>query len=214
MTDHCRRAILATLLPALIALSGPACFFNEPACGPSMYYDEATFRCSCVENAILKGGGCTPCAADETVVAGSCACAEGQVKSSTGVCATVAGLGDPCSASAPCTDATYSSCAPSTAGASAGTCTKACTTNTDCDGAYTCATWEPQPYCREFSGVGKSCTSPADCAGNDAAYCESFQTSSCIVSGCSLTAQDCPRNTQCCDFSSFGIGNLCTPACL
>ncbi|HEX3760708.1 MAG TPA: hypothetical protein VHW23_18465 [Kofleriaceae bacterium] len=177
-----------------------------------MTYLEAAGACVCDADAIPVTGGCQRCAADEVVAAGKCACPSGETKNALGVCATVAGLGDACdTATAPCTDATYSYCA-TKGSATAGTCTKACTSNADCDAAYTCATWEAQPYCRTFEGLGDSCTSQADCTG-DAQFCDTFQTHSCIVAGCSLTADDCPRGQTCCDFSGFGLGNLCAGAC-
>jgi hypothetical protein len=38
-------------------------------------------------------------------------------------------------------------------------------------------------------------------------------THTCIVAGCSLTANECPRGTMCCDLSRFGLGTLCGAAC-
>lgn len=95
----------------------------------------------------------------------------------------------------------------------AGSCNKRCASNADCGAAYTCATWDAEPTCRTFEGVGDACTSAADCTG-DANFCDTFQTHSCGIAGCSLTANDCPRGTMCCDFSSFGLGTLCAGVCL
>jgi hypothetical protein len=177
-----------------------------------MTYVAAAKSCVCDSDAVAVPGGCQRCAADEVPQGTKCGCAAGKTKSADNVCVTIAGLGDPCDTTgAPCTDATYSYCDVRGA-ATTGTCTKLCAGNTDCGAAYTCATWEAQPYCRTFEGLGASCASSADCVG-DAKFCDTFQTHSCVVSGCSLTANDCPRGLLCCDFSGFGLGNLCAGAC-
>ena len=199
---------------AFAMLAMAACVYDSrQRCGAAMTFVEAANTCVCDPDAVAVPGGCHVCAADEVAVDGTCGCAPGQTKSTAGVCVTVAGLGDPCEAgSAPCTDATYSYCAVR-AGETAGTCTKRCATNADCDAAYTCATWDAEPACRTFEGVGDSCASAADCTG-DANFCDTFQTHTCGIAGCSLTANDCPRGSMCCDFSSFGLGTLCAGACL
>jgi hypothetical protein len=205
------RAVLS-LLAALTALLGGCVYDASQRCGPAMTFVEAASSCVCDSNAVAVAGGCQTCAADEVPSGGKCACAAGKTKSAGNLCVTVAGLGDPCSTvTAPCTDPTYSYCAVQ-GSATTGTCTKQCASNTDCGAAYTCATWEAQPYCRTFAGVGASCGSAADCT-QDARYCDTFQTHSCVVSGCSLTANDCPRGSMCCDFSGYGLGTLCAGAC-
>jgi hypothetical protein len=205
----------AALTSLVLALLGSACM-APPAerCGASMYYDEAQVTCLCVESAIPVGGSCIPCAPDEVAAGSTCACPEGQAKNDEGVCAAVAGLGDPCDATSPCTDPTYSYCAPRSGGATAGTCTRTCFDDAQCDGAYTCATWEAQPYCRRFSGLGMGCASSADCADTDATFCDTFQTHTCLVSGCTARGEECPRGTECCDLSTYGLGTLCLGACL
>lgn len=198
----------------LTCLGLGACLYDPgERCGPVMLYVAASFSCVCEPGAIAVSGGCQRCAADEVVSNGQCVCPTGQTKNASNVCAVVSGLGDACdTADAPCNSATYSFCA-ATGSGTAGTCTKTCTTNTDCDGAYTCTTWEAQPLCRAFVGVGAPCTMTTDCVG-DANYCDAFQTHSCMIQGCSLTANDCPRGLTCCDFSRFHAGNLCAGACL
>jgi hypothetical protein len=200
-----------SLLALLTGLALSSCLYDpSQRCGPAMTYVDAANACVCNSDAVAVPGGCQPCAADEVPAGGKCGCAAGKTKNADNVCVTVAGLGDPCDpVTAPCTDATYSYCAAKSASA-ASTCTKACASNADCGPAYTCATWEPHPYCRTFDGLGASCGSSADCVG-DAKSCDTFQTHTCGVSGCSLTANDCPRNTMCCDFSGFGTA--CAGAC-
>jgi hypothetical protein len=201
-----------TLLALLMALAGNACIYDSTQrCGPAMTFVEAVAACVCDSNAIAVPGGCQACAADEVATGGKCGCAAEQTKNDDNVCATAVGLGDPCdTATVPCSHANYSYCAVRGSG-TAGTCTKACAGNTDCDAAYTCATWEAPPYCRTFEGAGASCGSASDCVG-DAKYCDTFQTHSCVVSGCSLSAHDCPRGTMCTDLSFYGLGNLCVGA--
>ena len=203
-----------SLFGALIALVVGSCVYDSgQRCGPAMTFVAASNACVCDSNAIAVVGGCQPCAADEVPAGGACGCAAGQSKNAANVCVMVAGLGDPCdTASSPCNDAKYPYCAVRGTG-TAGTCTKACASNTDCDTVYTCATWEAQPYCRTFVGVGVSCAAPTDCVG-DAQFCDTFVSHTCVVSGCSLTANNCPRGSMCCDFSGYGLGTMCTPACL
>lgn len=177
-----------------------------------MMYNEDTQVCVCEGNAIAVTGGCRACADDEIASGGKCACPVGQAKGADNLCVTVQGLGFPCDTqSAPCTDPVYSYCAADDGGTS-GRCTRACATSTDCDDTYTCATWEAQPYCRTFEGAGASCSGPSDCTG-DARYCDTFMTHQCLVQGCSLTLNDCPRGTMCCNFARFGLGTLCAGGC-
>jgi len=176
-----------------------------------MTFVEAANACVCDSDAIAVAGGCQPCAADEVPTAGKCTCPAGKSKNTANVCETIAGLGDACdTASAPCADATYSYCATGGSG-TAGTCTNECAASAECGAAYTCATWEANPYCRTFAGVGDPCGSNADCTG-DANLCDTQQTHTCVIQGCSLTDNDCPRDLTCTDYSSFGIGTLCAGA--
>jgi hypothetical protein len=206
------RTSAACLSAAVIALAISACLYNaDQPCGPAMHFVEAANACACDSGAVAVAGGCKQCATDEVAGATGCGCAAGQTKNSSNVCVRVAGLGDACdTGSAPCTDAVYSYCA--TKGSdTAGTCTWSCTGNMDCDAAYTCASWEAHPYCRTFSDVGKPCMAAGDCTG-DANFCDTFQTHSCIISGCDLVKNDCPRGMTCSDFSNFGLPNLCAGA--
>jgi hypothetical protein len=213
MSNPPRRPVVAPLLAGLIALITGACLYDpDHRCGPAMMFVEAANACVCNSNAIPVPGGCQPCAPDEVAVAGKCGCAAGQTKSANNVCVAVAGLGDACNTtSAPCTDTTYSYCAVRGSGTS-GTCTRTCSNNADCDSTYTCATWDAHPYCRTFDGAGKSCSTSNDCSG-DATYCDAYMTHTCVVSGCSVSDNNCPRGTACCDLSRFGIGTLCTGSC-
>jgi hypothetical protein len=190
------------------------CLYDaDNRCGPAMVYDAALTSCVCEANAVVSGLGCAPCGADEVVVGGVCACPTGYAKDASNTCERVAGLGDACGSNADCTSSQYGDCAPATAGTTAGTCTSACGSDGDCGAAYTCTVWEAQAYCRQWSGLGESCATSSDCASYDASYCDAYQTHTCIVQGCSLSSDDCPRGTTCCDFSSYGLGTLCAEAC-
>jgi hypothetical protein len=198
--------IVARIAVYLSLLGG--CLYNaDTPCGPAMDFDAASGVCVCQPDAISTGTGCTACAADEVVVDGACACPAGEAKDAADVCVVAHGLGDACQSDADCTSAMYGRCAPTD------TCTNACASDADCGGSFTCAVWEPRPYCRAWSGLGDTCTSNADCVGTDAVFCDTYQSHTCIVQGCSLTADDCPRDNTCCDFSSYGLGTLCAGAC-
>lgn len=202
----------AMKLSILVLVAAGGCVYDaNNLCGQYMTYDAALEACVCVDNAIVEDLGCAPCPADEVVIAGACGCAPGSAKSAADVCERIAGLGDPCESASDCTSSTYAYCAPGVAGS---TCTSTCEDDTDCADAYTCATWEPQPYCREFVGLGASCVSSADCAETDATFCDTYESHTCIVAGCSLDNGACPRGTMCCDFSQYGFGTLCAAACL
>jgi hypothetical protein len=195
----------------LMVAAGGCVYDANNLCGPNMKYDTALEACSCADNAIVDGLGCRPCPADEVVVAGSCGCAPGSAKNAGDVCERISGLGDACESASDCTNPSFAYCAPGVAGS---TCTSSCTDDSGCGDAYTCATWEAQPYCREFVGLGATCTSQADCAGTDATFCDTYQSHTCLVAGCSLDNGACPRGTMCCDFSQYGFGTLCAGACL
>jgi hypothetical protein len=200
--------LLRLALAATLATTSTGCLdsFLEPACGSYMYYDPEVAACLCDDNAIPVPLGCQPCAADEVVVGTQCACPPGQTKDAADLCVAVPGLGDTCDETHPCTDAVYDTCAETSVDAY--TCTHACGIDDDCPAAYTCADWESAPYCREFTGVGNACAGPADCAGLDADFCAQGL---CVVDGCTVGVEECPRGMACCDLSEFGIGTLCIP---
>jgi hypothetical protein len=201
---------MKALLLVIAATSGCVYDAND-RCGENMTYDTTLEACLCTDHAVVSGLGCKLCASDEVVIAGACGCARGSAKNADSICERITGLGDSCESASDCTNPAFSYCAPGVAGS---TCTSTCTDDTGCGDAYTCATWEPQPYCREFVGLGASCTSSADCAGTDAMFCDTYQSHTCIVAGCSLDESECPRGTMCCDFSQYGLGTLCAGACL
>jgi hypothetical protein len=197
---------------AVLAIAAGCMYDASRPCGPNMHFDDTLEACMCDDHAAPVDGGCQPCAADEVVVANACACPSGTSKDAANVCTTVPGLGDPCDATTPCDDATYSYCGMKD-GATAGSCTNQCASNNDCIDSYTCATWLAQPYCMVFDGLGKPCTTQDDCAGSDATFCDTYISHTCVVANCTLTGNECPRGLTCCDLSNYGIENLCGQAC-
>jgi len=86
-----------------------------------------------------------------------------------------------------------------------------CTSMADCPGGYGCDTNEMPSLCvRPPSGQAQPCTSSADCAGNEASYCEVVRNKVCLVSGCKEDS-DCFPGWECCDLSSYMLDSLCVP---
>jgi hypothetical protein len=75
-----------------------------------------------------------------------------------------------------------------------------------CGGDAGCADASTLP-----TGLGASCSSSADCAAYEATYCESFQSHTCQVEGCTLEPDDCYPGSICCDLTAFGMPTLCVP---
>lgn len=193
---------------AFVVTSALAGCLSDPGttCGPLMHYASDLGVCVCDDHAIAVGGGCEVCAEDEIVVGDTCGCAPGQLKDGQGVCAQALGLGSPCDVASACTNATYNYCA--VRGAS-GACTSRCAVDAECPASYVCADWEAIPSCRTFTGYGATCAGPSECASYDASFCAQGH---CVVQGCTVGTDDCPRDTACCDFSTYGLGTLCVPA--
>jgi len=192
------------LIPILILL-GTATGCADAECGPNMELHAEMGVCVCVDGSVADGGGCRLCAADEVAVNGACTCPENQAKDASGVCAELPGLGAPCSATTPCDSPVFDVCYEHLGES---TCTRGCASDTDCPGEYVCADWEATPVCRTFTGVGAACNAPEDCASYDASSCVQ---NLCVVQGCTVGVDDCPRDSKCCDFSAFGFGTICAP---
>jgi hypothetical protein len=191
---------------SVFVLAAMLVLLSDDVCGPNMIHNVEAATCVCDSSSIEGPNGCTPCGADEVVKAGKCACPEGMAKSD-GICkVSESGLGKACSAQAPCSDPEFPTCTDK------GYCTKTgCETSADCGGDFTCATWETTPYCKRFpTGLGDSCASSADCAGNDATFCEPLQSHSCVAT-CDKTKNDCADGFGCCDLSVYGLTAMCVP---
>jgi hypothetical protein len=207
---------MALILSGVIAAAWSGCVLDSNRCGPNemIYPGSEVERCICVENAANTGTGCVLCGENEVPGGPSCVCAPGFVRGTGGACeAAPAGLGAPCSATMPCTDATFTHCATSANGQ--GYCTTAgCTDSTQCTNGYACDLTAATPYCkRPPVGAGMSCTSNTDCAGTEATYCDTFVQHACLVEGCAVSPNNCFSGTECCDLSGFGIPMpICIPA--
>jgi hypothetical protein len=190
------------MLLGLMAAGGSGCVLDSSdRCGPNQIIapDTEMERCVCAPNAALVGTACILCGENEVPGGAGCACAPGFARGTDGACAPVpAGLGVACSASMPCTDATFNHCATSANGQ--GYCTTTgCTSNDDCTNGYAC---EPgaTPYCRRPPvGGGMSCTSNNDCAGTEATFCDTLFQHACIVEGCQVSPNNCFSGTVCCN---------------
>ncbi|MDB4988726.1 MAG: hypothetical protein JWN04_3904 [Myxococcaceae bacterium] len=196
---------------ALVCLAGAAsltgCLVDtDKRCSANEKLVDKDFAgCVCVDNAVLnaKKDGCDLCGANTVVKDGACVCATGYAKlAADGEC-VMSALESPCSASSGCTG-DYPFCAPG------GYCSKSgCRTAADCPATYACETNQSPPYCsRPPVGQGAVCDvakNSADCTA-EADYCVMGH---CVVSGCATT-KTCHGDWVCCDFSRFGLRDICT----
>lgn len=160
--------------------------------------------CVCAEGAVANanGVGCTPCAENEVVQNGACACAPGSAKATPDAGCTKSELGAACNAAQPCSSA-YPYCV--STGTADGYCSlQNCTSNADCPVGFSCEKAAGTRYChRPPTGLGAACGASADCAAFDANYCETLQSHTCILQGCATGAVACPNEWACCDYSAL-----------
>jgi hypothetical protein len=204
----------AAALFALLGAVPSACTYDpSDRCGPHqlMYGD---LLCVCDAHSATTATGCTPCGTDEVSGPVGCTCKAGYSKpEGGGACEpTPTGLGTACDVGVGCADATFDHCEPVADGK--GYCTEtACSSSADCTGGYACDTAVTPSVCRRPPlGLAMSCSADADCAGTEATYCDTFQSHSCLVQGCSLAPDNCFSGWECCDLSLYGIAQpLCIP---
>jgi len=199
-----------------LILGTAGCPYDPDApCGPHQVVYGDNVRCVCEPGAALTENGCVPCGPHEVPGSSGCGCEAGYSRAAgASECTpTPAGLGAACDPSQPdCSDPRYSLCyEPANGGAPYCTSTDCAS---GCDGGYACdESVEPSVCLRPPAGLFQSCASSADCEGTEATYCDTFQTHSCLVQGCSLSTNDCFVGFECCDLSSFGVPQpLCIPA--
>jgi hypothetical protein len=204
--DRERRA--ATRLAAVLVAAGlSACLYDaDDVCSRNQELDGGV--CECVAGAVPAedGDGCTPCGAHEVVAGAACVCAEGYTRASEEApCEPVpAGLNAACDpGGVACADEQFAYCRAT--GDAAGYCTSSgCETSADCPDGYACAEDGEIRYCkRPPTGQGAPCESSADCAGYEAAYCETFVEHACFVSGCTSSPDSCHEGWECCDLSTY-----------
>ena len=210
-----RQRCFAAAFALLGVLPGGCVYDSANRCGAhQVMYGDAS-RCVCDTASVTTATGCTPCGEHEVPSASGCTCEAGYSKPSTdSACVeTPSGLGTPCDATTPCTDATFDYCGTGADGS--GYCTTSgCATPDDCSGGYACNTTASPSFCeRPPVGAGAACTSDADCAGTEATYCDTVFSHSCLVRDCVVSPNNCFSGTECCDLSSLGVAErLCIPA--
>lgn len=195
----------------LLAQAVPGCLYDpDEPCGEGMevYGDKA--RCVCPAGTVYTSTGCVACGEHEVATASGCACEDGYSRPTADeACAlTPDGLGEACDPAAPACPAPYDHCEPVD---DSGYCTTSdCATSDDCKGGYAC---NADSVCqRPPNGLGKPCTTPAECEGTEATFCDTFIAHSCQVQGCQLDPDDCFVGYECCDLSMFGLPQpLCVP---
>jgi hypothetical protein len=200
---HSRRRTAAWL--ALGALASGCVLDSDDLCSENQVIWGDDQRCVCAEGTAYTPDGCVACSANESSSAAGCVCVMGYARPAPGeACQEIpAGIGDVCSGDAECGNP-YPHCQIANG---VGYCTSQdCSGAGDCGAGYSCNTGATPTYCRRPPvGAGKACTSPADCAGTEATFCDTFVTQSCLVQDCNLAADDCFAGTECCDLSSFGL---------
>jgi hypothetical protein len=204
----------AVALFALLGALPSACVYDSSdRCGPNevMYED---LRCVCDAFSAATATGCERCEADEVPGAMGCECKPGYTKpDAESACAPAPmGLGAACDATTACEDPEFNHCEAGADGK--GYCTKTdCASPEDCSGGFACDAAVTPSVCRRPPlGLAMSCTSDADCAGTEATYCDTFQSHSCLVQGCSVTPDNCFTGWDCCDLSAFGVPQpICIP---
>ncbi len=201
----------------LLCCLAPACQYDESnLCGDNQELDEDTGGCRCVADAVLEDRLCHLCPEGEVVVDNACACPDDQVRGEGGACVDKpATLGEACNgADLTCDDPAYPRCQIDDAGSGDGYCTsEGCGDNGECDGGFTCATWESPSYCeRPPTGLGTACADQNECAAFEAYVCFPI-TGECVTELCDLELNDCPVGYSCCDLSAFdpSVTTLCVP---
>jgi hypothetical protein len=202
----------ATGLGLIAALLLPGCFVDQDQpCGENEieHTGEEGLNfikgCTCAPNTVRNpnGIGCSACGENSSIVGGTCTCNSGYARVTTDGPCVKSELGAACSASTPC-GPEFPVCA------AGGYCTTSgCATSEDCKGGYACDTSLSPPTCiRPPTGQGLACQSAASCAGFEASYCAN---STCAVTNCKSGATKCFPGTACCDYSGFGLADICAP---
>lgn len=158
---------------------------------------------------------CAPCGEHEVTSASGCICEVGFGRAAPGEpCAELegGGAGSPCGNDAECMNPTYPHCHVRSTGA--GYCTNlGCTGNGECSPGFTCVSSSSSPSVCLLppDGAGRPCVGPADCAGTEALFCDTFQSQSCLVMECSLDPDNCFPGMECCSVG-VGLPTICIPA--
>lgn len=212
---HLRVLQVVCLIAGAAWLAGTmsACIVSDSRCDAHQFQTSVDLHnCSCDPGYVLSpmGYGCVPCGANEEVKSDTCVCKAGFTRASdTGPCEAVMGseLGATCDAAQSCNGPNpYCALSEDTPYCT----TQGCTRNDDCSADWRCDTSGAQSFCKKPpSGFGMHCEASADCAGNEAAFCETLNTHMCIVSNCVGSPGGCPSQSVCCDLTTFVGTSLC-----
>ena len=212
VTERVRWTVVAggLALPVFAQLGG--CIVADSRCGENQQVSQINpAACQCVEGTVPdpKGYGCKQCGDHEKAVNQACECEVGYGRSNDGAaCEKVEGSspGDSCDADNPCRDPNPY-CAEGEGG---GFCTTTgCTVQNDCPTEWRCTEEGSSRYCDlPPTGMGKSCSTAADCAGTEATYC-SFIIESCLVEKCVTGENACPSGYVCCDLPALAGTSVC-----
>jgi hypothetical protein len=202
------------LLPALVALLFACTYDPDDRCGPHQVLSSDPLRCQCEEGFALTASGCVACGVHEVPGEGGCVCESGYERAADATtCEPLPmSLGRDCDEKAPCRDEPYDFCDVGDSGQ--GYCTsRGCATSSDCSGGYGCDTSVTPSICRRPPlGLGKSCSSAADCADGEATFCDTFESHQCLVQDCTLAPDSCFVGWECKDLTSLGLAiTLCVP---
>jgi hypothetical protein len=196
----------------IMTLAG--CIIEDSRCGEHQVALAGSMSACVCEPGFVKsarGYGCEPCGANEVASNDVCTCAPGFQRSAEGSCLEQAGshLGQACSPDEPCSG-DYPFCATDNGESY---CTQqGCASNATCPNSYLCELGSAPSFCKKTSGLLKTCTGDADCAGTHATYCEAIQSNRCIVQDCATNPSACPSGWACCDLRSVLQRSLCVPS--
>jgi hypothetical protein len=199
----------------IIVATPLACTYDpDDRCGPNAEVYGDGLRCVCVAGAALTPTGCVMCGPNEEAGATACQCVPGYSRpAGDGACEEdpMTGQGLACDDATPCADPLAVHCEADASGS--GYCTTTDCTETPCSGDYACdESASPSVCLRPPIGQGLSCSSAADCAGTEATFCDTVESQTCLVRGCSVSPNDCFIGWSCCDLSSLGLAEtLCVP---
>jgi hypothetical protein len=212
------RARFSTALGCVVlAFAVSRCIAEDGACSEHQVTSgDETYTCKCADGYVLdtdSGYGCVACKKNETSSAGACVCKEGYSRpDEKSPCEKTEGsvLGSECSAEQSCT-APNPYCAETQSPAYCTT--QDCSENDDCPSMWRCDKAGDVAFCKKPpTGLGDSCDTSADCAGNEAGFCETFMTRTCIINKCASQPSVCPSQLVCCDLTALIGEALCIDA--
>jgi hypothetical protein len=182
---------------ALIVLLGSwsACIVGDQRCGENQIEIQGSFRfCACKPGTVANasGIGCVRCGKHEKVESETCVCAAGYTRATADAPCAKTAIDQPCEVD--------------------GSCDAGCTANADCTTGWSCEVDAGTHFCKQPpTGQGAHCDTSADCAGNEATFCENLQSHTCLLEKCATHENVCPNEWSCCDLTSLIGASLCVP---